>query len=155
VRGAVVDVHCEDEEDDVDDDEEGHQEREPSPERSELRRRRRGRAAPVLVARPVAGVVLWPVAAVVLALGPALAAVHVNGDHRRLAPPRHGAGGEGKAGKWRAARGMRARAVRNSATFASWRDGWEEREDQGRRAGDQGNVAVSIFSIFLPFCKIT
>jgi hypothetical protein len=133
VRGAVVDVHCEDEEDDVDDDEEGHQEREPSPERSELRRRRKGRAAPVLVARPVAGVVLWPVAAVVLALGPALAAVHVNGDHRRLAPPRHGAGGEGKPGKWRAARGMRARGVRNSAA----REGGSPR---GEMVGTRGKT---------------
>jgi hypothetical protein len=137
VRGAVVDVHCEDEEDDVGDDEQGHQERKPSPERSELHRRRRGRAAPVLVARPVAGVVPRPVAAVARALGPALAAVHVNGDHCRLAPPRHGAGSEGEAGEWRAARGMRARGVRNSAA----REGGSPRGEMVGTRGKEDELA--------------
>lgn len=39
VRGAVVDVHGEDEEDDIGDDEERHEEREPPPERAERGRR--------------------------------------------------------------------------------------------------------------------
>ena len=102
MRGAVVDVHGEDEEDDIGDDEEWHEEREPPPERAEHGRRRR-RAAPVLVSRPVAAVVPRAVAPVALALGPLLAssfaAGRVNGDHRRLAPPRHGAAGGGGRGR--------------------------------------------------------
>jgi hypothetical protein len=136
VRGAVVDVHCEDEEDDVGDDEEGHQEREPPPERPELCWRGRWWAAPVVVARPVAAVVPRAMAAVARALGPALAAVHANGDHRRLAPPRHGAGG----GKRWAARGMRARGAEfggSGRSFASWRDGGEGRRTTSWR--DLGN----------------
>jgi len=118
VRGAIVDVHGEDEEGDIGDDEERHKEREPPPERAEHGRRRRRRAAPVLVSRPVAAVVSRAVAPVALALGPLLAssfaAGRVNGDHRRLAPPRHGAGSGGGAGAWPsrswvAARRMRAR----------------------------------------------
>ncbi len=107
MRGAVVDVHCDDEERDVDDDEERHEEREPPPERPELRRRRRrrrrrGPAPVVVVVVVVIAVVPWAVAAVAArGLRPLLAssatataaAAHFNGDHRRLAPPRHGGGG--------------------------------------------------------------
>ena len=103
MRGTVVDVHGEDEEDDIGDDEEWHEEREPPPERAEHGRRRRRRAAPVLVVRAVAAVVSRAVAPVALALGPLLAssfaAGRVNGDHRRLAPPRHGAAGGGGRGR--------------------------------------------------------
>jgi len=88
VGRAVVDVHGEREEAHVGGDEERHQEREPPPERPEL-----------LLRRPRA--VLAPVAGAVGALGPP--AVRVDGDHRRLAPPRHGAAGNAakeKAGWW-------------------------------------------------------
>ena len=102
VRGvgrAVVDVHCEREEAQVGGDEERHQEREPPPERPEVLLRRARAAAPVLVAM---------VSGAVGALGPP--AVRVDGDHRRLAPPRHCATGEGREGLGVAhgARGMRA-----------------------------------------------
>lgn len=104
MRGAVVDVHGDDEERDVDDDEERHEEREPPPERPELRRRRRRRRGPapmVVVVVVVIAVVPWAVAAVaarglrplLASSATATAAAHFNGDHRRLAPPRHGGGG--------------------------------------------------------------
>jgi hypothetical protein len=132
VRGAVIDVHGEDEEGDIGDDEERHEEREPPPERAEHGRRRRRRAAPV---RAVAAVVSRAVAPVALPLGPLLAssfaAGRVNGDHRRLAPPRHGAAGGGGRGRvagwtWVAARRVRARGAGfcgsggSLARVASW-----------------------------------
>lgn len=132
MRGAVVDVHGEHEEDDVGEDEERHKEREPPPERPERRRGRRRRAAPVLAVAAV--VVAGAVAPVALALGPLLASPataaaagrHVNGDHRRLAPPPHGTAGGGgrvRVAGWNVGGGGAMNASERAARDSACREG--------------------------------